>query len=66
MGNEDAEGKKMGIKLICSECRTEFSCEKGAELNTRCPNCDSWNVIIPTTMINGVPEYVKEEQQSLF
>lgn len=58
----------MRIKLICSECRTEFSCEKGAEMKTktRCPNCDSGNVIIPTVMINGIPEYIKEDQQSLF
>lgn len=58
----------MRIKLICSECRTEFSCKKGdeMELKTRCPNCNSGNLIIPTVVVNGMPESVKEDQQMLF
>ena len=58
----------MRIKLICSECRTEFSCERGAEMKeaTRCPNCNSGNVIIPMVIVNGTPIVVKEEQQPLF
>lgn len=36
----------MGIKLICGECGTNFSCERAAELKTRCPNCGSGHVRI--------------------
>lgn len=51
----------MRIKIICNDCKTEYSCEQGAEMkeSTRCPKCKSGNVIVPMETVKGVPEYVE-------
>lgn len=55
--------KKMRIKLICTDCKKEFTCEQGKELRTDCPRCGSGNVTIPLAIDN--PEYIASLQKKL-
>lgn len=57
----------MRIKLICTDCKTEFSCDRGKELKTNCPSCGSSNITIPTAMDSqGNPCHIEESQRRLF
>lgn len=59
----------MEIKLICTDCKTPFSCEKGHEMDNgnHCPNCGSTNITIPTIFDEkGVCHFVELKQKKLF